>query len=520
MRMAAPMPREPVIALVNVTKRFPGVVALDGVGLELRPGEVHVLLGENGAGKSTLVGILSGRHRPDGGAVVIDGAARRLDPPRAALSSGIGTVFQHALLAPTLTVEENLLLDTPWWQRPKRAELRGQAHRLASELDVLVPLDARVSKLSPAERQQAEILRALLRDSRVLLLDEATSMLAPAGVDRLGALMGRLAERGVGIVLVTHKLREALAFGDRISVLRRGRKVGEIPPERLKGTAEDAPAAEIVAMMFGSAPPNLARQGSRAEALAARGRPVLKVSGLSLPPDRAAPGLSTIDLDVGAGEIVGIAGIEGQGQREFAELLSGQRRDGSGSIRLDGREIAGLTLAERRALGLRHLSDDRLGEGIAANLSVAHNLFLKRIGQRPFWRLGWERRRAIGKNAVALARAYDIRATSVDAPAGNLSGGNVQKILLARELDEGARLAICSKPTHGLDLATAAATRARIRGLAQRGAGVLLISSDLDELIDLASRIVVLRGGAVAGVVAGGSSAREKVGRLMAGAAA
>ncbi|TIT58820.1 MAG: ATP-binding cassette domain-containing protein, partial [Mesorhizobium sp.] len=235
----------------GVTKRFPGIVANDGIDLSIRPGEVHVLLGENGAGKSALIGMLSGLQQPDEGRILVDGKPTPITSPRHALALGIGTVFQHMMLVPTLTVAENLLLGGPWWQRPRTEELEARVAEITRSLGITVKLHARVSELSLGEQQQVEILRAMVRNSRLLILDESTSMLTPKGIEELGALMRRLVEQGLAIVFITHKLKEAAAFGDRISVLKLGRKVGEIPPERFRALGEQEIISEIVELMFG-----------------------------------------------------------------------------------------------------------------------------------------------------------------------------------------------------------------------------------------------------------------------------
>ncbi|WP_027039490.1 putative B6 ABC transporter ATP-binding protein [Mesorhizobium ciceri] len=509
-----------IVALEGVTKRFPGIVANDSVDLSIRPGEVHVLLGENGAGKSTLIGMLSGLQQPDEGRILVDGKPTPITSPRHALALGIGTVFQHMMLVPTLTVAENLLLGGPWWQRPRTEELAARVAEITGTLGITVKLQAKVSELSLGEQQQVEILRAMLRNSRLLILDESTSMLTPKGIDELGALMRRLVEQGLAIVFITHKLKEAAAFGDRISVLKLGRKVGEIPPERFRALGEQEIVAEIVELMFGKQkddPEAVERPVRTARAGAA---PLLQVADLAVAPTDNAPGLSSISFDIRPGEILGIAGIDGNGQKQLAEALAGQRTATSGSVRLDGAAIETLSVGERRRRGLRYLTDDRLGEGTVGTFPVSINFFLKQVGAAPFWRNGVEQRAEIDKRATQLVREYDVRTPSLKTPVARLSGGNIQKVLLARELAEGAKVVIFNKPTYGLDLANTLASRQRIRDTAARGLAVLLISTDLEELLGMCDRIAVIANGALVGTVENVDDARTKVGRLMIGLAA
>ncbi|GGD19657.1 putative B6 ABC transporter ATP-binding protein [Aureimonas glaciei] len=507
----------PIIVLEGITKRFPGIVANDRIDLEIRAGEVHVLLGENGAGKSTLIGLLSGLQQPDGGRILVGGSETAIRSPSHALSLGIGTVFQHTMLVPTLTVAENLALGGRWWQRPRIAELTARVAEIAGPLGIEINLGARVSELSLGEQQQVEIVRALLRDSRMLILDEATSMLTPQGAAELGALMRRLVERGLAVVFITHKLGEAADFGDRVSVLKLGRKVGELPPERLRSLDRGALVDEIVAMMFGR------HAGDEAVTIplrAADNGVLLDVRDLSVAASSEAPGLEAISFSIGRGEILGIAGIDGNGQKQLAEALAGQRAASGGSVILAGEELDALNVGERRRKGLRYLTDDRLGEGTVASFPVSINYFLKQVGESPYWRSGVVRTGAIDVRARELTRHYDVRTPGIATPVGRLSGGNIQKVLIARELAESARAVIFNKPTYGLDLANTLATRQRVRDVAEQGLAVLLISTDLDELLCMCHRIAVISQGRLVGTVANGAGAGERVGRLMIGLAA
>lgn len=509
------------IVLEGVTKRFPGVVANKSIDLAIRPGEVHVLLGENGAGKSTLIAMLTGLQRPDEGRILIDGEPTRIASPGQALALGIGAVFQHMMLVPSLTVAENLLLGGPWWERPRIEELRERVGAINATLGVSVNLDARVSELSLGEQQQVEIVRAMVRNSRLIILDEATSMLTPKGIEELGALMRRLVAQGLAIVFITHKLKEAVAFGDRITVLKLGRKVGEIAPERLHSLGEAAAIAEAVELMFGARsaedPDQVNGQPARFKR---KGKPLLEVKGLTVPATPTMPGLIGVSFVIRPREILGIAGIDGNGQKQLAEVLAGQLKAARGEIRLAGQRIEGLSVGERTRKGLRYLTDDRLGEGTVGTFPVAKNFFLKRVGAEPFWRRGIEQRGEIDRRAGELVRAYDVRTPGLHTPVGKLSGGNIQKVLLARELAEGAKVVIFNKPTYGLDLANTIASRQRIRDVAAGGRAVLLISTDLEELLSICHRIAVMAGGRIVGTVENTGNARTKVGRMMIGLAA
>jgi simple sugar transport system ATP-binding protein len=509
-----------IVALEGVTKRFPGIVANDSIDLSIRPGEVHVLLGENGAGKSTLIGMLSGLLQPDEGRILVDGKLTQITSPRHALALGIGTVFQHMMLVPALTVAENLLLGGPWWQRPRTEELEARVAEITRSLGITVKLHAKVSELSLGEQQQVEILRAMVRNSRLLILDESTSMLTPKGIDELGTLMRRLVEQGLAIVFITHKLKEAAAFGDRISVLKLGRKVGEIPSERFRALGEQEIISEIVELMFGKQKDDPEAVECPIRTVCVEAAPLLQVADLAVAPTDNAPGLSSISFDIRPGEILGIAGIDGNGQKQLAEALAGQRVATGGSVRLEGTAIEMLSVGERRQRGLRYLTDDRLGEGTVGTFPVSINFFLKQVGAAPFWRYGFEQRAEIDKRAAQLVREYDVRTPSLKTPVARLSGGNIQKVLLARELAEGAKVVIFNKPTYGLDLANTLASRQRIRDTAARGLAILLISTDLEELLSMCDRIAVIANGALVGTVENVDDARTKVGRLMIGLAA
>jgi general nucleoside transport system ATP-binding protein len=529
-----------VAALRQVTKRFPGIVALDRVTLEFHPGEIHVLLGENGAGKSTLVSLLAGMQQPDEGEILIGGARAIIDSPRCSMDLGIGAVFQRVLLVPSLTVIENLMLGGSWLKTLARAAALRRFEELSTLLGTRIDPNAPLSGLSLGEQQQVEIMRALWRDEKLLLLDEPTSMLTPQGVADLGRMMRRLKDRGVALILITHKLLEAFAFGDRISVLRLGKVAGDIDPQRLAAMSEAERTDTVIRMMFGgeagigatgmSAGANpshdeelailLGRKLRRANTVDRRTPARLLARALVTAPDFAETPLHEVSFELWAGEVLGIAGVDGNGQKHLAEVLAGQRPLRKGKIDLSGADITRGRVPERRQRGVRYVTDDRLGEGTVGTFSVATNLVLKEIGALPYWRHGISDWPLIHRSAREQIQRNDIRTPSELTPVGKLSGGNVQKVLLARELDAEANVAILNKPTYGLDLHNQRLALDRIVAAAARGVAVIVISTDLDELLEISDRIGVMFQGRLAGIVDNDDGAEDKIRRLMTGAAA
>jgi general nucleoside transport system ATP-binding protein len=519
----------PVAAVRNVTKRFPGVVANDGVSLDFNAGEIHVLLGENGAGKSTLIGILAGMQQPDDGEILIDGKPVKIASPRASLSLGIGTVFQHVLLVPSLTVIENLMLGGPWWQKLLGGPALARFRELSQLLGVTIDPDAQVGRLSLGEQQQVEIMRALWRGEKVLILDEPTSMLTPQGVKDLGAVMKRLRDKGVALILITHKLVEAYELGDRIAVLRLGRVVGALPPEQKRLMTEGEATDAVIEMMFGTVAQHerdaeilagRGRQAHRARSVERSGAPRLQVRGLTTAATRGASPLRGVDFDLWPGEVLGIAGVDGNGQKHLAEVLAGQRAAASGSIALNGADVTADAVPERRRRGVRYVTDERVGEGTVGIFSVATNLVLKEIGMPPFFRRGisdWDHIHAHAKTEI---KRNDIRTPSEKTPVAKLSGGNIQKVLLARELNTEASVAIFNKPTYGLDLQNTRLAHERILAGAEQGLATVVISTDLDELLEISDRIGVMFQGHLAGIVENGPDVERKIGLLMTGAKA
>jgi len=501
------------VRLSGITKRFPGVVANDDVTVELFPGEVHALLGENGAGKSTLIGMLAGVQRPDAGTITVRGEAVAITSPREAIRLGIGTVYQHATLVPNMTVAENLMLGQSWWRPMRRDAMLARLAEISVLLGVQTDPDAVAGTLSLGQQQQIEIMKALWRGERVLVLDEPTSMLTPQGVREFGEVVMRLRDAGLAIVFVTHKLNEVLEFGDRVSILKLGRLVGHIAPERLRAMTPGDATAQIIDMMFGREPkPNdISLRG----AAPPDGAVALTVEGLCTAPEARQQGLSDIGFALRVGEVFGIAGVDGNGQKQLAEALAGQLRASAGRVLLGGQDVTVLGVAGRQRLGLRYLTDDRLGEGTVGAYSVGLNLVLKQVGEAPFWRRGLTDEAAIQAHAESMITRYDIRTPSAETPIARLSGGNIQKALFGREMSNGPRVVIYNKPTYGLDLANIRLSRQRIREAADAGVAGLLISTELDELLELCDRIGVMYRGRLVGIVENGPDAGPRIGQLM-----
>jgi ABC-type uncharacterized transport system ATPase subunit len=515
------VPAAPAVELRGITKAYPGVVANEDIDLAIHAGEVHGLLGENGAGKSTLMSILSGMVQPDAGAIRIGGREVTIDSPRTALKLGIGTVYQHLTLVPTLTVLENLMIGAT----DLRLDFRGSRARfdeLVQTLGARIDPDAVAGSLSLGQLQQVEIIKALWRQTQILILDEPTSMLTPQGVAELQRVMQRLKDSGIAIVFITHKLHEAIEIGDRVSILKAGRRVGGLDPAQLRAETPEQLTSRIVDLMFGEGAAQLAgvaEMEARPEAGEHRrevsGEVALEVVDLAVAGGADEMDVSGISLTVHRGEILGIAGVDGNGQRQLAQALAGQRPIAGGDLRLDGESIRRLDVPDRQRRGLRYVSDDRLHEGTVGDMSVAMNIVLKRIGQAPFWRRGAIRQRDIDAFAQELVDRYDVRTPSLQTNIGKLSGGNIQKVVLARELALDPRLVIYNKPTTGLDVKTASFVRDQIRAQAQQGISAIVISTELDELVALCDRIAVMSRGRLTGVVENGRDAHARVGELM-----
>jgi ABC-type uncharacterized transport system ATPase subunit len=518
----------PAIELRGITKRFPGVVANDNITLDIFAGEIHVLLGENGAGKSTLIGILAGLQQPDAGTISVHGRSVKINSPAESLDLGIGTVFQHVQLVPSLTVLENLMLGGSSWRPLHRRPALERFRELSDLLGVMIDPDAPVGRLALGEQQQVEIMHALWRGERVLILDEPTSMLTPQGVHHLGEVMKRLRDKGVAIIFITHKLREACDLGDRISVLRLGRLVGQIDKAELATMTEQEITDRAVDLMFGKEQSDRAGRHALDDQTARPDRnridrnaaPLLELRGVTTAAQPGECAVYDISFDLWPGEVLGIAGVDGNGQKHLAEALAGQRTAIAGSILLRRTDVTPGRVADRRREGIAYITDDRYGEGTVATFSVAINLVAKEIGTPPLWRHGislWDR---IHHYASEQIRRHDIRTPSERTAIGKLSGGNIQKVLLARELTARAALVVFNKPTYGLDLQNTQLARERIVEGAARGVAMIVISNELDELAAISDRIGVMFRGRLTGIVANDDKANRRIGLLMTGAAA
>jgi len=516
----------PIAALVElqaITKSFPGVIANKHIDLEIYPGQVHVLLGENGAGKSTLVGILSGLYQPDSGKILINGNTVKITSPRKAIELGIGTVQQHSTLVPTLTTIENLMLGQAWHQGKNANGIKTKLKALCAKLGISIDPDIPTGKLALGQQQQVEILKALWRGERVLVLDEPTSMLTTTGIDNLGAVIRRLAQDGITIIFITHKLQEAYDFGDNITMLRRGKVVGSITSDTLKNLSFEKARDDIVELLFNkyrSDSINVNKLDSafvsnKLISMKGLASQTLMVTNLSTIAEKSLPSLSRITFSVEPGKIFGIAGVDGNGQKQLAETLSGQRRSSAGRVMLGEKDITNLNVSERLAIGLTYITDDRYEEATVSSLNISANALIKRIGEKPFWRWHVNQHIEITDFTNSLIKLFDVRSTGSNQLLGTLSGGNIQKVVLGRELVTEPKVIIYNKPTYGLDLSNTQEIRRLIRKQAYEGVATVVISTELDELLELCDHIGVMSRGSLAGIIKNGEGAEVQIGKLI-----
>ena len=496
------------LELRGITKRFGSLVANDRVNLSVTPGQVHALLGENGAGKTTLMNVLYGLMQPDEGEIVLDGQPARFGSPKDAIAAGIGMVHQHFMLVPVFTVAENVTLGIEETRptglldrRKTRRDVRELSRRYGLEVDP----DAVVENLPVGIQQRVEIVKALVRNASVLILDEPTAVLTPAETEDLFRIIRQLTQGGTSVVFISHKLREVQAIADTITVLRRGAVVGERPAS----ATED----ELAALMVGR---NVQLRVSKEAATP--GGVVLDIADLTVADEVGRIWVNGISFQVRAGEILGVAGVQGNGQTELCEALMGLRPTVTGRVTLDGRDLTHATPVQRLRAGLAYVPEDRQEDGLIGDFSVADNMVLDQYDQPPYASGISLHRGAIASRAAELVGEFDVRTSSAGTPVGTLSGGNQQKVILARELGREHKVLVASQPTRGLDVGSIEFVHRRIVQQRDHGVAVLIVSAELDEIYALADRIAVMYEGKITGFRPPDVPA-EELGRLMAGGA-
>jgi general nucleoside transport system ATP-binding protein len=498
----------PALELRGITKRFGPVVANDRVDFDLRRGEVHALLGENGAGKSTLMSILYGLYHPDEGEIRIDGQRVRVDSPARAIERGIGMVHQHFMLVPGMTVTENIVLGEEPRGRGGTLDVREGARRvreLSERYGLAVDPDAVIEDVTVGAQQRAEILRALYRDAGILVLDEPTAVLTAQETGELFDVLRALRDDGVAIVFISHKLGEVLEIADRVTVLRRGKRVGTVP-------AEQASEQSLARLMVGR---EVLLQVEKSDGRPSE--PALEVRDLRVRDDRGLETVRGVSLSVRSGEIVALAGVDGNGQNELVEAITGLRRPQSGEIRVAGREVGGAGVRATSDAGVAHIPEDRQRRGLVLPFTLAENLALREYRSPPLSRRGWLNIGRMTARARSLLREYDVRGGHPGTLASSLSGGNQQKVCIAREIASNPRLLVAHQPTRGLDVGAIEFVHRRLVAERDAGRGIFLVSLESDEVRSLADRILVIYEGEIVGEFAPDAS-EEELGVAMTGA--
>ncbi|NCX16572.1 MAG: ABC transporter ATP-binding protein [Actinobacteria bacterium] len=498
-----------LLEIHEVSKRFGSVIANDAISLAVNEGEILALLGENGAGKSTLVKAVFGLVKPDSGVIKINGSVMESGDTAAAISSGVGMVHQHFQLVPVMTVTENLILG----DEPKKfgvvnfKKARAEALELSEKYGLHVDPDAIIEDLPVGMAQRVEILKALRRDVKLLILDEPTAVLTPQETDELLEVLRNLAKRGVGILFITHKLREVMAVADRIAVLRGGKLMGTTTPN-------ESSESKLAQMMVGR------EVVLRVKKTQAKPKDVLlAVKNLHVNDDRKLEAVKNLSLEVHAGEILGLAGVEGNGQRELVEAICSMRPRLSGDVLVKGRSIPNMNPKAAHLAGISHIPEDREKHGLVTSYSIADNLVLNQYDQAPFAR-GWVRDlEKVSSNGEALVEKFDIRAPGASLTAGSLSGGNKQKVVVARELSQQLDVVVAAQPTRGVDVGSIEFIHTQLIAARDAGAAVLLVSAELDEILSLADRIAVISNGKIVATFSAQEADRNTIGRLMAGLA-
>ena len=499
--------RAPALEMRGITKRYPGVLANDHIDLEVRPGEIHALLGENGAGKTTLMNVLYGLARPDEGEILLDGEVVTLSGPSDAIARGISMVHQHFMLIPVLSVAENLVLGAETMNGPvflDRKEANRRIAELGQRFGFEIDPEAKVGSLSVGSQQRVEILKALYRDARILVLDEPTAVLTPLETEEIFAVLRRLAEAGHSIIFISHKLYEVLEIADRITVIRRGKVVGERSP---KGTSEE----DLAELMVGRDVSLTVERG-----ISKPGNVMLKIEGLMANDDRGSEAVRGVDLEIRAGEILGIAGVAGNGQDELVEALVGLRRPTGGRVTLGGKDVTGWNSRAIYEQGVGYVPADRQRFGVVLSFPLTDNLVLTSYYRRPYANGILRDDDAIRRTAKERIEEFDIRTPSADVKASTLSGGNQQKVIVAREFARDLRLLVLDQPTRGLDVGSIEFIHRQAIAKRDAGAAILLVSAELDEVLELSDRIAVMYRGRIVGTFDGRTADKNEVGLLMA----
>jgi len=495
------------IELRGIVKRFPGVVANDGIDLKVKRGEIHCLLGENGAGKTTLMRILYGLYQPDDGEILLNGQPVRMTSPRAAISHRIGMVHQHFRLVPTLSVEENVVLglDEGTGLFLNFSKTRKKISWIANEYGLSLDPRAKIWQLTVGQQQRVEILKALYREVDILIMDEPTSVLTPQEVDQLFATLRNLVDNGLTIIFITHKLEEVMQVSDSVTVLRKGKVIST-----LRTSVTDKP--ELARLMVGREVVFRLEKSPLH-----RKEKLLEVSDLHTLNDRGLPALRGVSFDIFGGEILGVAGVSGNGQHELAETLTGLRKLTGGKMFLSKKEITNCSAREMHDCNVAHIPAERIKMGIVPGLSIRENLVLKKYRNHPYCRREFLEKKKIEQNALCALSEYQIAAPNYETPAKLLSGGNIQKVVLARELSENPSLIVAVHPTYGLDIGATEQVRQILLEQRDRGAAILLISEDLEEIMTMSDRILVLFDGNVMGILNAENANIEEIGLMMAG---